>query len=968
MTHPNQKFTFATSNLPTDNLPVECLGNTFENEADRRAYFTEQLKDKIQQTEFKKISGFPQATEDAILALSDPPYYTACPNPWLPDFIKQWTASQNSNRSYHREPFTADISEGKNHPIYTAHAYHTKVPHKAIMRYILHYTEPGDIVFDGFCGTGMTGVAAQLCGDKAAVESLGYRVSSEGTILESQPDDNDKNTWKPFSKLGARRAILNDLSPVATFIAYNYNKPAPALAFEQAALQILQEIETTLGWMYQTLHTCTKEIDKTTIKKILLGEIDRPDSITLGQINYTVWSDVFTCPECAGEIVFSFVAINKDTGKVREEFPCPHCDVRLTKRKMERALITTFDKILGQTIKQAKQVPVLINYRVGKQRYEKTPDQFDLALLEKIEQSPIPYWFPLDKMIGSHESRSHKRLGITHVHHFYTKRSLWVLSALIHKSQEAESHALQSLCRFLFQQWAVGFSKLNRYSPGHFSQNNRNLSGTLYIGSQISEVSPRYAFTEKIQRIKTAFAQNQLKTALISTQSATSLELEEACFDYIFLDPPFGSNLMYSELNFLWEAWLKIFTNKEPEAIVNKIQSKTLANYHVLMTNCFREAFRLLKPGRWMTVEFSNTQASVWNILQTALQEVGFVVANVSALDKKQGSFKAVTTSTAVKQDLIISAYKPNGGLAKRFQKAGGTEAGVWAFINSHLKYLPSSKKSKAGELEFIAEREPRILYDRMLAYLILHGYPVPISSQAFQAGLRQRFPERDGMIFLPEQVTEYERQRRLTNQVPQLEIAVSDERTAIDWLNNFLNKHAATYQEIHPEFMRLLGAGWKKYEILPELDTLLEFNFLKYNGTGNVPPQVHRYLNHFKDLRNLAADDPELQKRATERWYVPDPQQAYDLEKLREKHLLREFETYRQQTQKRLKQFRLEAIRAGFKKAWSTRDYSLILQMAEKLPKFVLQEDDKLLLWYDQASIRQEELDGRKGEMEIGE
>jgi hypothetical protein len=54
------------------------------------------------------------------------------------------------------------------------------------MRYILHYTEPGDIVFDGFCGTGMTRCCAQLCGDKATVESLGYRVREDGTILDEK--------------------------------------------------------------------------------------------------------------------------------------------------------------------------------------------------------------------------------------------------------------------------------------------------------------------------------------------------------------------------------------------------------------------------------------------------------------------------------------------------------------------------------------------------------------------------------------------------------------------------------------------------------------------------------------------------------------------------------------------------------------------------------------------------------------
>ncbi|RKZ77218.1 MAG: DNA methylase [Candidatus Parabeggiatoa sp. nov. 1] len=963
MNYFNKTFNFVHSNLPTDNQPVECLGQTFKNDAARRAYFLEQLRDKLQQTEFKNRSGFPHATKKAILALSDPPYYTACPNPWLSDFIKAWAATQDNKQTYHREPFATDVSEGKNDPIYNAHSYHTKVPHKAIMRYILHYTQPGEIVFDGFCGTGMTGVAAQLCGDRRAVETLGYRVLKDGTILESQPDDNGNTVWQPFSKLGARRAVLNDLSPAATFIAYNYNISVDVLALEQEALRILYEIEAECGWMYQTLHACIKDTKTdATIKKVVLGEMDCPDWIILGHINYTVWAEVFTCFQCSGEVNFSAVAVDKKTGKVHDEFPCPHCDVRLTKRNMERAQVMVFDKVMGKMIKQAKQIPVLINYSIGKQRYEKSPDEFDLALLEKIDHTEMPYWFPTDKMIDGNESRSHSRRGITHVYHFYTKRSLWILSALAHKTLSVPSQSLQSICRFLFQQGVVGFSKLNRYSPSHFSQNNRHLSGTLYIGSQIAEVSPRYAFPERIKRLKKAFAQNHLKTALISTQSASHFQLADASFDYIFLDPPFGANLMYSELNFLWEAWLQVFTNIEPEAIVNKSQHKNLADYRMLMTACFKEAFRLLKHGRWMTMEFSNTQASIWNTLQTVLQEVGFVVANVSALDKKQRSFNAVTTAIAVKQDLIISAYKPNEELTERFQQAAGGEAGVWEFVRSHLKYLPPCKKSQIGELEFIAEREPRILYDRMLAYFIQHGYPVPISSQAFQTGLLQRFPERDGMIFLPEHVTEYERQRRLTPHAPQMEIAVSDERSAIDWLQNLLKKRPATYQEIHPEFIRRLGAGWKKYETVLELDILLDSNFLKYNGIGNVPSQIKKYLSsHFKELRNLAADDPALQKRAAEQWYAPDPHQAHDLEQLREKHLLREFETYRQNSQKRLKQFRLEAIRAGFKKAWGERDYRLILDMAEKLPESVLHEDD-LLLWYDQALFRAEEVGRENG------
>jgi DNA modification methylase len=112
----------------------------------------------------RDIEGFPIAKDEDIIALSRPPYYTACPNPFIEDFIREHGTPYNEETDdYHREPFASDVSEGKNDPIYMAHTYHTKVPYKAIMRYILHYTNPGDIVLDGFCGTGMTGVAAQMC-------------------------------------------------------------------------------------------------------------------------------------------------------------------------------------------------------------------------------------------------------------------------------------------------------------------------------------------------------------------------------------------------------------------------------------------------------------------------------------------------------------------------------------------------------------------------------------------------------------------------------------------------------------------------------------------------------------------------------------------------------------------------------------------------------------------------------------
>ncbi|WP_338457643.1 DNA methyltransferase [Methylococcus capsulatus] len=913
-----------------DSGPVECLGLSFPNDQARREHFLKLLAEKLKDPEFRKQEGFPQGTDEAILAMSDPPYYTACPNPWLADFAKYYGKPYDPNEPYRREPLAIDVSVGKTDPIYKAHSYHTKVPHLAIVPSILHYTQPGDIVLDGFAGSGMTGVAAQWCASAPAA----YRHELE---MEW------KKQGKPAPKWGARRVILNDLSPAATFIAANYNLPFDVDAFARAGKQLLDELEAEIGWMYETLHS---------------------DGKTKGRIEYTVWSEVFTCPECAGEVNFLDEALDEDSKRVRETFPCPHCGAELTKKKLERLYVSKLDPITGKTLQTPMREPTLISYRVGKNRYEKTPDADDLALLAQIETLALPRYVPVVEYpyADMWEAPRMRDKGITHTHHLFLPRAAQAMGRLWAKARAHPDARIRAFLLFMVEQAIWGLSVLNRYGPTHFSQVNRMLTGVYYVASQHAECSPWYNLGGKLDRLIKAFRDYKIgagRTA-ISTGTAARLPLPDDSVDYIFTDPPFGENLPYAELNFLVEAWHGVMTQAKLDAIVdrtkeNRAAQKSVDDYRRLMTDCFEEYFRVLKPGRWMTVVFSNTQAAVWNGLQTAMQEAGFVISNVSALDKQQGSFKAVTTAVAVKQDLVISAYKPNGGLEQRFRERGATESSAWDFVQTHLRYLPVAK-TKNGALEFIVERDPRILFDRMVAWFVRHGAAVPLSSQEFQHGLHVRFPERDGMVFLPEQVAEYDKKRALMAQAPQMELFVSDERSAIDWLTDFLKKRPSTYQEIHPEFTVQLGAGWKKHESKPELAALLEDNFLRYDGTGEVPSQIHAYLStNFKDLRGLDKNDPRLIAKAKDRWYVPDPNKAQDLEKKREKALLKEFQTYLSFTGRRLKEFRLEALRAGFKDAWSKKDYQTIIKVAQKIPDEALQEDEKLLLWYDQALTRME-------------
>ncbi len=939
--------------LEENNKPVECLGSTFPNDEERRKHFLGILREKLKDPEFRKIEGFPIGSDEDIMALSDPPYYTACPNPFIADFIKNFGKPYDPSKPYSREPFATDVSEGKNDPIYNAHSYHTKVPHKAIMRYILHYTEPGDVVFDGFCGTGMTGVAAKLCGDRSAVSSLGYPVTQDGRIL-----GEDK---QPISRCGDRVSVLNDLSPAATLIAAGYNVTTDSKGFARLAKKLLDKFNAEYGWMYETR--------------------DAKTGATC-PIDFTIWSEVFSCPHCTGELEFWNLAWDEESGTLADQPICTHCSAEVSKRDLVRRTTTYYDKVVKATRTRQVLRPVEIRYQHQGTKKSKKPDKDDLASLEKIERLIESIEYPTELMMFVPEGEEWGDLyrgyheGISRAHDFHLPRQLVAFSLLWRMADDLPKEEMKRLWRFTLQSVVVSFTRRNRFLKNAYSQVNRALSGTLYIGSTVSEPSPTYVLTGKIKRFRGAIPKGGSAIAL-TTQSLASVLIPESSVDYVFIDPPFGDNLPYAELNFLWEAWLRVFTNSGQDAVVSGKQRKDLAVYANMMTDCLKLVYRVLKPGRWVTVEFHNSKNAVWTAIQEALGRAGFIIADVSVLDKGMKTKKQMHAK-AVDKDLVISAYKPNGGLEKRFQLQAGTEEGLWDFIRTHLRQLPVFIV-KGGFGQMIAERQQVLLFDRMVAFHVQRGVSVPLSAGDFYKGLAQRFPEREGMYFLTEQVAEYERKRMTSRELLQLDLFVSDEASAIQWLKQQIVRKPQTFQELQPQFMRETQGGWQKYEKPLELSALLEQNFLRYDGKGEVPNQIHSYLStNFKELRNLPKEDESLRAKGKDRWYVPDPNKAGDLEKLRERALLKEFWEYmppgykpekpesnegylpglepnvaRAPRGKKMKVIRLEAVRAGFKLCWQNRDYRTIIAVAQRIPESVLEEDPKLLMWYDQAVTR---------------
>lgn len=493
---------------------------------------------------------------------------------------------------------------------------------------------------------------------------------------------------------------------------------------------------------------------------------DPNSKLQVGRINYTVWSDILVCPNCGAEIIFWDTAFNPATGKVADVFSCIECRAETTKRQCQRATITHFDPAIKRAIAQVKQVPVLVNFTIGKQRHERRPTATDLAVVASIAALPLEHYHPTNELPIKqmcHGSRLAPK-GVTHLHHFHSSRALQSLSLLWDAAKASKDVRMQRFLLFMAEQTIWGMSKMNRYQSVQFghvggSQVNRYMNGVYYISSLYAEASPWYILDGKASRLAKAFASYRPRAGitLVTTGSCSVQLAAPNSVDYIFTDPPFGENIPYADLNYVVESWHGVLTDSAPEAIVDQAKKKRLTDYQELMTTSFRAYYQVLKPGRWMTVEFSNSSNAVWNAIQEGLERVGFIVADIRVLDKQSGSYRQVTASSTVKEDLVISCYKPHHDFEERFQKLQGLPDGVIEFLREHLAMVPVAPVNKNGKLEAVAERTRFLLFDRMIAYHLQRGARIPLSAVDFYRLLEEQFVERDEMYFLPDHAARYD-------------------------------------------------------------------------------------------------------------------------------------------------------------------------------------------------------------------
>lgn len=491
----------------------------------------------------------------------------------------------------------------------------------------------------------------------------------------------------------SRRAVLSDLSPAAVFIARNLCTPVDHQRFMQAVDELMDQSAELAEKLYTT--ECR--------------ECGKPATML-----YTVWSYELTCNRCGEDFCLWDVArderANVRESKILSSFQCPHCQELIAKRGLKRGA----------------RRPVEIGYKCcsrGRQEQRASPNADDLALFEQLERDGVPpgLWYPTHQFpVGGVNTRQPIAAGIDSVDKAYTKRALW---AMAHLWQLASNYPDQEISEKLKFALTSLYQRVTLFSEFRFWGGSGNTAN--YNVPQIAnEQNVFVAFRRKAATISWYFreAPQLHRDVYVGVHSATDLShISDGGADYIFTDPPFGSNINYSEMNLLWESWLGSFTNTAEEAIVSKAQGKAIDDYQILLCRAFCEARRILRPDGWMTVVFHNSSDKVWQALQGAITGAGFVIRGTQTFDKKHGTFKMHVSDNAVGYDLVLHCQKQSSPEGSVPVLPESTLEACVNFIRNALRY-PERYRTRYIHVSREEEFDYRRMYAEWLCSAIATG------------------------------------------------------------------------------------------------------------------------------------------------------------------------------------------------------------------------------------------------------
>lgn len=567
-------------------------------------------------------------------------------------------------------------------PLYGAFPYPTKISPETVALFVAAHTRPGDTVFDGFAGSGTTGLAALLCGDPP--DGLRAEAARLGLDVE----------W------GARNAVLYELGALGAFVGRTLADPPDPASFRGAAEGILRDAEAEDGWMYRA------------------ADPDGND----GTIRHTIWSDLLRCPACRRRTSVWDACVSLGPARIASRFTCPGCGHGAPLRDVERLTEGVADDVVGGGRRRRARRPVRVHGSTGGRGWSRAATGDDLSLVERLDAEPVPDSVPRAAIPWGDLHRRGYHQGITHLHHFYTRRNLIVFARLWERAGR-HGGALADALRF----WLLGYNASHATIMTRVvaKSGQRDLAltsaqpGVLYVSGLPVEKNLISGLRRRLRTVAGAFGAVHGRKGRVEVHQRSScrVDLPAGSVDYVFTDPPFGGNIPYAEVGFLNEAWLGRYTERAEEVIVSAAQGKTLAGYQELLGTALGEARRILKPDGKATLVFHSASAGVWNALQSAYSDAGFGVERASVLDKTQASFKQVTAAGAVRGDPVLL-------LGRKADVGARQPSSVWD-VAERLRREAALTSSPD---ELTAQR----LYSRLVNHFLTCHQRVPLDAEAF--------------------------------------------------------------------------------------------------------------------------------------------------------------------------------------------------------------------------------------------
>lgn len=518
---------------------------------------------------------------------------------------------------------------------YNTFPYQTKISPEAIAVYIAALTNPGDTVLDTFGGSGSTSIAALLCEHPTDyMMSLAY-------------DLGVKPKW------GARNAISYEIGTYASFAARTMMNRLCAKDYCAAVADFLSKAEGLLGASYAA----------------------HDPQGGVGQIRYVIWSEVLRCPRCGREFSYFDVGTRRSPVVFLEMLKCPHCN-KVSKADTCPAATEEYqDRLLGMLCARKKRIPVWVYGQTGKWKWDRRADEADLELLTEIEslefdQNDVPRevrWGDL--------WRSGYHFGITHLHHFYTKRNYLAMDKLWRLASTYGGRVSDALHLLLLSYNATHCTLMTRVVAKKNSKDfvlTSSQSGVLYVSRLPVEKNVLMGLKRKAKHFAEAYQVLEECTGRVLVRNATSERLRErsGSVDYVFTDPPFGDFIPYAEVNQINELWLPSVTDRRRELIISSSQGKDVGQYGQMLASVFSEIGRVVKRKGFATVVFHAAKADVWNAFATSVSTAGMKILQTSILDKKQSSFKQVVSADSVQGDPMLLLQKSETGRVSHSKKA----------------------------------------------------------------------------------------------------------------------------------------------------------------------------------------------------------------------------------------------------------------------------------------------------------